>query len=447
MLETFACARKETLVACVLTGMLAATSAASSSPDDTVDRIAALEMEVLRLRQQIGTDWLTEARAQEIRTLVHDVLADADTRASLLGTGMNAGWDEGFFIGSADGNFRLRVGGNIQFRYVFNHQNGSPVDNNRGGFENTRTQLIFTGHVVNPNWVYRVQGNFSRTNGTFNLEDAYIGYVFGNGWTFLAGQFRVPMLREFLVVEPHQQAVSRSLVHQEFTAGRTQGVALDYRGERFHFTGGFTDGHPATGGFNAPALMRDTEFSLTARLQGLLAGNWNQFADFASWRGDEFGALLGGAVHYQKGEYGTIHNELEVLQWTVDLSLQFGGFNIFAYVVGRHLDAPGMSLDQFGAVVQGGLFITDDWEVFARYEWGDDDMTSPNLSVITVGANRFFARHRIKWSTDVGFGLKRVASTWGDGFIGSGGDLVGWRTDAPSKKGQVVVRTQLQLLF
>jgi hypothetical protein len=81
----------------------------------------------------------------------------------------------------------LNVGGNVQFRYMFNRQDAGPGDNNVGGFENTRTKLIFTGHVVNPSWIYRVQGNFNRMGGTFFLEDAFIGHAFGNGWTILAG--------------------------------------------------------------------------------------------------------------------------------------------------------------------------------------------------------------------------------------------------------------------
>src|SRR5690606_2746120 len=272
------------------------------------------------------SNWLNQQRSDEIRSIVHDVLADTDSRASLLGSAMSAGWDEGFFLASSDGNFRLNFNGQMQFRYLYNFQdNPDPAgdgDRHRSGFENTRTQLIFTGHVVDPSWIYRVQGNFLRNSGRFELEEAYIGKAFGNGWMLLAGQFRVPMLREFLVVEMRQQAIERSLVHQEFTAGRTQGVALDYRNDVLHFTGGFTDGHPATGGFNLPWSQRDTENALTARLEGLLAGNWNQFTDFASWRGDDFGLLIGGAVHYQMGEYGTVDDELEVFQWTLDAQLE-----------------------------------------------------------------------------------------------------------------------------
>ena len=78
--------------------------------------------------------------------------------------------------------------------------------------------------------------------------------------------------------------------------------------------------------------------------------------------------MLGAAVHYQDGEYGTADDELEVLQWTIDVSAEFGGANIFAYVVGRHLDSTTIGLDQNAFVVQGGYFLADDWEIFSRYE-------------------------------------------------------------------------------
>ena len=44
-------------------------------------RIAELEAKVARLTASQSDSWLTEQRADEIRGLVQDVLADADTRA------------------------------------------------------------------------------------------------------------------------------------------------------------------------------------------------------------------------------------------------------------------------------------------------------------------------------------------------------------------------------
>src|SRR5262245_21772649 len=83
-------------------GACATANAQSTSPVDdgvTVDnRLDAMQREIERLRQdnqhmkgeidelrsQTGDNWLTEKRADEIRGLVQDVLADADSRASLL---------------------------------------------------------------------------------------------------------------------------------------------------------------------------------------------------------------------------------------------------------------------------------------------------------------------------------------------------------------------------
>ena len=65
--------------------------------------------------------------------------------------------------------------------------------------------------------------------------------------------------------------------------------------------------------------------------------------------------------------------------------------------------------------------------------------------MITAGVNDYISGHQVKWTTDIGFSLNEVSSTWGSGFLGGGGGSVGWRTDSDS--GQVVLRTQLQLTF
>ena len=84
----------------VLTGVSIA-DASSTEVQNLEAQVNALRAEVADLK---GDNWLNEARAEEVRTLVQDVLADSDTRASLLQSGMSAGYDNGFVIGSADGN-------------------------------------------------------------------------------------------------------------------------------------------------------------------------------------------------------------------------------------------------------------------------------------------------------------------------------------------------------
>ena len=101
---------------------------AKSARDDA--RIADLEARLSGLEAQEGNRWLTRQRSEEIRHLVQDVLADADTRASTLGA-VTVGYDNGAGIGSADGNWRLRTNILMQQRLVLNEQSGSPSNDTR----------------------------------------------------------------------------------------------------------------------------------------------------------------------------------------------------------------------------------------------------------------------------------------------------------------------------
>ena len=418
-------------------------------------RIADLERTVDQLQSANNDQWLTAKRADEIRALVYDVLADADTRSSLLQDGLTAGWNKNFFLGSADGNFLLKVQGQLQARFVYNTQDNSPDDDHRWGFENRRTKLIFSGNVIDPSWQYRIQSSASRDGGSFGLQDAFIAKAFGDHWTLRIGQFKPPFMREELVSSARQLAVERSLVNEEFNQGRSQGVELAYSSDQFKAAMMLNEGFDRD---NTSALTEDTEFAITARAEALLAGSWGQFKDFTSWADETTAVMIGAAVHYERDEFGTgdglfvdadgdglddtaNDDELETLAFTADLSLEFGSANAFAAVVYRDLDSDSVDAEQLGVVVQGGVFLTNEWEIFARYEWGDLDRAGvDDLSVITFGVNRFWDKHALKWSMDVGIGLNEIAEPWS----ASG---AGWRTDGVGQDGQIVVRSQMQLLF
>jgi hypothetical protein len=141
----------------VCAGLASAASGEDKKNSEIIEalraEVAELRSTVARLQAEHGDDWLTEQRADEIRALVQDVLADADTRANLLQDGMTAGWDKGFFLGSADGNWLLRIGGQIQVRYAASFQDDAPDgEDDRYGFEVRRAKLKLKGHVVDPSW-------------------------------------------------------------------------------------------------------------------------------------------------------------------------------------------------------------------------------------------------------------------------------------------------------
>ncbi len=356
---------------------------------------------------------------------------------------MTAGWDNGFYLTSADGNFRLNIKGAVQVRFAHNTQNNSPTDNDRWGFENRRTALKFGGHVVDPSWKYFIHGNFSAGTGMFALLDAFAEKDLGIGWSVRGGKFKLPFMREQLVAYTKLLPVERSLVSSAYGAGRSQGVRVAYQGDRFNFAAAVSDGLGGIGGTTATAITYDTEYAVSARVETLLDGGWKQFGDFTSFNDDEYGLLIGAALHVENGEYGTAAIESQILRWTMDASVEFGGANVFTALVANHVDpntGGGPSLDQYGLIIQGGLLVTDDLEVFGRYEWSDDDAATENLSLITIGVVKYLKNHQLKWTNDVGVALSEVTGMFADAGAS-------WRTDTPGQDGQVVFRSQFQLVF
>lgn len=424
--------------ALTLTGVSNATPASEGTSNEEL--IKQLTARIAALEADRGQERLTEQRAAEIRSLVHDVLADADTRASLLQGGMTAGYDNGFVLSSTDGNWLLRTNFLMQQRFIWNNRSGDGVDGDVWGFENPRSKFILTGHVVNPDWFYRVDVNVgSATTDRTGKLNAYLGHDYGNGWRVLAGSMKLPLLREELVEAQYQLAVERSLFNYTFTGGYSDGLAVHYQGDDFRFMGMISDG--ANMG-NTTWNAQTNEYALTGRVEFRVNGNWGQFEQFTSRPGDEQGLLIGGAVHYQKGDYGNTASEPETVILTGDVTAQFGGFNLFGAVVWSDIDPNinGVSdVNPWGFVIQGGVYVSDEVELFARYEYIDSDIdTVDEISLLTGGFNWYFHGQNAKWTTDIGYAFDNLPV---------GNALTGWQGDAPGEDGQWVIRSQWQLLF
>ena len=149
---------------------------------------------------------------------------------------------------------------------------------------------------------------------------------------------------------------------------------------------------------------------------------------------------------------------------TADVSVEFGGANVYAqlnYSVENYkgfapaVPGGGASAKPWGFVVGGGWYFSDDWELFGRYEWSDTSTLgtvgeTDNINIVSVGVNKYFAGHNAKWSTDVGIGLTAVDFGAAVPTGASPVPITGWNADnagVASNDGQVVLRTQLQILF
>lgn len=378
------------------------------------------------------------SNTDEVRAIVAEMMADAQTRSSLLQSGATAGHDGQFFLASPDGAFRLNIGGQVQFRYYLNfrdngdgNNDGSSEDEFESGFQTRRTKLNFSGHVFDPNLFFDIQGAFDRGGqsftvdqngapgsistfgGDFRLEDAFVGYKWDNGFQFRWGQFKLPFLREELVSSRHQLAADRSVFNETFNQDRSQGVELAYAQENWQAMLAFSDGFGSknsefssvsdfstfgatnVGGNNSGG---EADWAFTGRAEVLFAGAWSQFKDFTSSAGSDFAAMFGIAGHIEQsantnisvpGPSGFAPSDFSTTyySWTADLSVEGDGWNAFIAGLGAYTQNDSLStgpgeedFDDYGFVVQAGLMIPNtDWEGFIRWDsvFADDDRIVP----------------------------------------------------------------------
>ena len=177
----------------------------------------------------------TEARSQQVKGLVHEVLADADTRASLLENGLDAGHNgKRFFLASSDGGFLMEISGQIQVRYVYNNRSrnggGEVDDENEGGFEVRRAKLKFAGHIASPRLFYKLKLSVSRSDNEVEAQTIVIGYKLTDELKIWGGEFKAAFLREESTSSSRQLAAERSVINEIFTVGYVQGVGIKWKG-------------------------------------------------------------------------------------------------------------------------------------------------------------------------------------------------------------------------
>ncbi|MBL0922759.1 MAG: hypothetical protein IBJ10_11620, partial [Phycisphaerales bacterium] len=333
-----------------------------------------------------------ETDVDAVRAMVAEAMADAQARTSL--TSAVAGHDGKFFIASEDGDFRLSIYGFTQFRYTANWADVPPGgDDFEGGFSIPRSRLFFDGKL----WediAYRVRFGFLESGGDARLEQAFFTFSLPEDWKLRAGQFQLALFRDEYIEAPRQLAVNASAVNALFGQGQSQGVQLARQWEDVRVWGAFSDGLRTN---NTPFGGNNADAALTGRVEWKAAGEWARFDDYTSFRGSDFALMVGLAGHWetQRPELAQLATD-HLVYVTADIGIEGDGWNafvagVYAYREGALADDPTISTtNDAGLIVQGGFFLTDHWEVFARYDhyFADDDYaTVDDASTYTAGVN------------------------------------------------------------
>lgn len=411
------------------------------------------------------------------RALASELIADAAGRTSLLQGAGSAGYDDttdgttggGFFIRSADGNYEVNLGTLLQFRYVagFVDDDGAEEEFSHG-FERPRTQLWLQGHVVNPQITWRVEfdaGVNNSTEAAGTLRDAWAQYNFegeGEGFWVRWGQFKTPVLFEENVEAQYQLGLERGPVNEFFAPGYSEGILVGYDADQFSITGIFTDGVRAPAAFGATAgtpyaSTGDSDYGLGVRADVYFGGDRAQFNDFTGARGQDTAGRVGGAILYQSGgDTGTVGGgstvDAEYYLWTIDASIEGDGWSVFGAYIGHTLDIDGgVDVTNHGIVVQGGVYLADQFELFGGWNFLslDDEFVDAiggpdeeDFHFINVGGNYYFVpqSHALKLTVDVLWAFDDnlpvvTATNLGDtGLLGTTED-------------EFLIRAQVQVLF
>ena len=424
--------------------------------NDALSQIAELKAEIASLRTaQQGDQWLTEQRATEIRGIVTDVLADSETRSSLQGSGAGAGYNGGFFLASADGNYSMKINVLQQMRWTFNDRTGASENglgnNNNWGFENKRSRLSFGGNMVDSTWTYKLSYYFAYSNDVeFNgespvLADAYVAKDLGDGLTLTVGQFKMPFSGEYGVDAGNLQFNDYSTISNLFAANYGQGVMIGYASDGFRINAAYVNVISEVNSEfdeNSPAA----EYAFTARAEIKASGTWEQFNDAQSFKGDEFGVLVGIGANWENANStnNVFNDDAQLFGATADVTMDFGGASVMGAFYWDNVDSDAGTSNPFGFTAQGGVFVSDDVEIIGRYEYGDLDTvgSGSDFSALTLGANWYVAKNQAKLGVNFGYAFDGVSGAWAG--AASGNNLL---QDANGEDGQWLIQAQLSFSF
>ena len=358
--------------------------AGADTNEELQARLEAAEARIAELSASDSDNWLNDRRAEETRKLVHDVLADADNRASFQGNGSPV---------------TVNVHGFVQTR--FDYSGGGDTDANHG-FSVPRSRLILSGDIYD--FGYKVSGQWS-DGGDFELKDAYGTGQLG-GLDFQFGQFKAPFMKEVLVSRTDTLAADRSIVSYTFGQGRSQGIQFGKDFGALTLRGAYTDGFATANGAgiqNGYALTARADYDVTSWWSLGAAVSWNDLVD---------------------SNYTT---------YTVDTGVNVGALDITAAYIGVNRDAG----DDWATTLTASYQCMDNLEGFVAYEFGRLEGATADLSVATVGVN-YMINPNVKWTTDVGYAMNDIDSGW---------DVASTGWNASAAEGEYLVRTQLQIQF
>ncbi len=415
--------------------------AAAGATTTQSDTVAQLQKEIESLKSAVNTlkahqdsVWMAKQRAAEVRAIVESTLKQSKKESQYLDNPIQAGYDNGFFIRSADKDFQLNINGYLQFRYSYAGSEGhKPNTNyNTSGFAFRRARLILSGNAFE-NFIYCISGDFQTgisgasvgNNNAFAILDTWAGYKFSPMFVVRAGSMLVPFTHveyfssgtefpDFAVAEAPFDPVRSDAVDLDGTLITHK---LNYEVQVNNGSTSNDNGNNGPGGHfgNRPAVYGRVNFA-----QGGHISDFNDSPDYA-WH-KHLAWLLGAAAGYESQNpfassvpgsttapagTGTLNGNLT--RFTIDAHAKYRGFafNSALYMQNINQDVPitgstAKSLFETGYYLEAGYFLVPHrWEVAGRFGELLTNHTNQHQYEGTIGLNYYIFGENAKIQTAV----------------------------------------------
>jgi hypothetical protein len=280
----------------------------------------------------------------------------------------------------------LRTGGLVQMRYNANRRDPLLAEREWiSGFQVTRVRLILdASYSDRAALVVRagVDGG-----GSFKIERAYADLRFG-ATRLRMGQFYLPGAGELYPDPERALATDYSPTGFTFDVGASQGVMVVFRPGRWKASATLHSGLGS--GFAQAGAARRADVAATLYLERSLIGDtWSAFSRASSLRGSPNAVKIGLAATYQSGGATGDTDSLKVLYVSADVDVKGSGWNALGQLMYQRSEPgegfgieSGQTFDDMGFLVQGGVFVTHDLEIFLRYDQviPDGKVRNPDVS-------------------------------------------------------------------
>ncbi len=130
------------------------------------------------------------------------------------------GYKDGFYIKTKDNNFKIKLGGRVNFDGKFFINNDHPKKNDLF----LRRARIGVSGTFYRHYDFKVETDFAKSGAS--LKDGYLNFGFFPEYQLKVGQFKVPFSLESVSSSLWMDFIERSIIASNLTPGRDYGIML-----------------------------------------------------------------------------------------------------------------------------------------------------------------------------------------------------------------------------